>query len=75
MPIPKGRIIMGQCYETALSRIRRVVAIANNRVTYEEYAATTLGGESVVTATIAVDRFARDVSREVPCATRGGHSM
>lgn len=62
------QVVVGRCYETAIGRVRRVVKVEDGKVTFEENSTTESGGASSA-ETIAIDRFARDAIREVPCWT------
>lgn len=61
------QVILGRCYETALGRVRRVVKVEGGNVTFEENSTTESGRASNTETTVAIDRFARDAIREVPC--------
>ena len=74
MAIPVKDIVVGRCYATGMGQVRRVLEIVNGMITYEEHAKTASSGVSTARTTIGIEKFARQVSNEVPCGNGGRRS-
>lgn len=71
MGIPVTEISIGKCYRTSLGQVRRVVNLANGKVTYESRGENASSSWSEQNS-VMDRRFAQDVEREVPCGFTSG---
>jgi hypothetical protein len=67
MGIPVESIAVGKCFVTEIGQVRRVLEMKDGKVKYESRGKTAHGGSWGDVATVADGKFARDVTREVPC--------
>jgi hypothetical protein len=67
MAVAPTMVQAGRCYETALGQVRRVLKVENGNVAYQEQNKTDTGGVSRQQTSLSLERFARDIQREVPC--------